>query len=238
MTTIPELRSKEWERDTTYYWDSVVFLVENRLYKVPRYYFANYSEIFGSTFDLPQGSASPEGQSDDHPFKLHGLTCSEFDSLLRVIYPMNTHAQLYSCLTFEDWTSILKLSTMWGMSDIRQLAVDNLSKCMALRRDPVEYIVLAKAYEVVAWLRHGYQELVKRTEPISPEEAERIGWVASIQIYQIREAALVKQAGNRGFVKYTGTLTDHDVSCHIERVFEKDFIAAKAASQRHLPDFY
>ncbi|KAF8910795.1 hypothetical protein CPB85DRAFT_1435067 [Mucidula mucida] len=208
--------------------------VENRLYKVPRYFFANYSEIFASTFDLPQGSVSPEGQSDDHPFELHGLTCSEFEPLLRVIYPMNTHEPLLSS-TFEDWTSILKLSTMWGMSAVRQLAVENLSNCMALRGDAVEYVVLAKAYEVVTWLRQGYLKLVKRAEPISPAEAERIGWVASVQIYQIREAALVKQAGNRGFVKYTGTLTDHDVLGHIERVFEKDFIAAEAASERHLP---
>lgn len=121
------------------------------------------------------------------------------------------------------------------MSAVRQLAVENLSNCMALRGDAVEYVVLAKAYEVVTWLRQGYLKLVKRAEPISPAEAERIGWVASVQIYQIREAALVKQAGNRGFVKYTGTLTDHDVLGHIERVFEKDFIAAEAASERHLP---
>ncbi|KIY65850.1 hypothetical protein CYLTODRAFT_491994 [Cylindrobasidium torrendii FP15055 ss-10] len=220
------------ERDPMYYWDTVVFRVEDRLYKVPRYYFENHSEIFGSTFGLPRTEkTASEGQSDDNPFCLPGITAKEFDCLLRIIYPMKPEGDSPT-YSISDWRAVLKLSTMWGMSSTRQSAIQNLGRLAT--SDPVDAIVLAKTYDVPEWLRSGYIELVKRVQPISVDEAQLIGAQSAIQLFHIREAALVKQAGHRGYVKYTGTLLDNDVIPMIELVFEEEFEKANAATQRHL----
>ncbi|SJK98034.1 uncharacterized protein ARMOST_01290 [Armillaria ostoyae] len=121
---------------------------------------------------------------------------------------------------------------MWHLSDIRQLAIKYLHQDAKL--DSVERVVLAKAYSVSSWLRIGYLGLVKRAQSMSVEEAEQIGFQSAIQIYQVREDAVVKQAGNRGYVKYNGTLTDHDVQVVFDKVFQEEFRLADAASQRYL----
>jgi len=63
------------------------FKVENYLFKVPRYQFKN-SEIFESTFLLPTGDSEPEGSSEAAPFKLEGVSASDFRNFLAALYPL------------------------------------------------------------------------------------------------------------------------------------------------------
>ncbi|KAG7449823.1 uncharacterized protein BT62DRAFT_871066, partial [Guyanagaster necrorhizus] len=157
--------------------------VENRLFKIPSHYFVQHSEIFGTTFDLPQGSQSPEGLSDELPLVLHGISAEDFGHLLEIVYPQKV-PQDYSAFRKQEWISVLRLSTMWHLSDIRQLTIKHLQEMVL---DPVEHVVLAKSYSVSSWLRTGYLGLVKRTQPLSLEEAEKIGFQSAIQIFQVRE---------------------------------------------------
>ncbi|KAK0241235.1 hypothetical protein EDD85DRAFT_818140 [Armillaria nabsnona] len=218
-------------RDSRYYWNDVIFQVENRLFKIPSQYFVQHSEVFGDTFSLPQGSQSPEGLSDENPVVLSQVSAIDFEHLLDIIYPQNI-PQDYSAFGKNQWISVLRLSTMWHLSDIRQLAIKYLQQDAKL--DAVERVVLAKAYSVSLWLRTGYLSLVKRAQPLSVEEAEQIGFQSAIQVYQVREDAVVKQAGNRGYTKYNGTLTDHDVQVVFDKVFQEEFRLADAASRRYL----
>ncbi|KAK0212377.1 hypothetical protein DFS33DRAFT_21679 [Desarmillaria ectypa] len=217
--------------DSRYYWNDVIFQVENRLFKVPSHYFVQNSEVFADTFGLPQGSQGPEGLSDENPVVLHGICAVDFEHLLEIIYPQKI-PQDHFAFGKDEWTSVLRLSTMWHLSDIRQLAIKHLQQDPKL--DPVERVVLAKSYSVSSWLRLGYLSLVKRAQPLSVDEAEQIGFKSAIQIFQLREDAVVKQAGNRGYVKYNGTLTDHDVQAVFDKVFQEEFRLADAASQRYL----
>lgn len=218
-------------RDSRYYWNDVIFQVENRLFKIPSHYFVQHSEVFGDIFSLPQGSQSPEGLSDENPVVLSHVSAVDFENLLDIIYPPKI-PQDYSAISKNQWISGLRLSTMWHFSDIRQLAIKHLQQDASL--DAVEQVIFAKDFSVSSWLRTGYLGLVKRTQPLSVEEAEQIGWRSAIQIFQVREDAVVKQAGNRGYVKYNGTLTDHDVQVMFDKVFQEEFRLADAASQRYL----
>ncbi|KAK0226423.1 hypothetical protein IW262DRAFT_766385 [Armillaria fumosa] len=218
-------------RDSRYYWNDVIFQVENRLFKIPSHYFVQHSEVFRDTFSLPQGSQSAEGLSDENPVVLSQISAVDFEHLLDIIYPEKI-PQDCSAFGKNQWISVLKLSTMWHFTDIRQLAIKHLQQDATL--DAIEQVVLAKAYSVSSWLRTGYLGLVKRTQPLSVEEAEQIGYRSAIQIYQVREDAVVKQAGNRGYVKYNGTLTDHDVQVVFDKVFQEELRLAEAASQRYL----
>jgi hypothetical protein len=61
--------------------------VERRLFKVPRYQFTRYSDVFNAVFSLPKMDQL-EGTSDEFPFKLEGVSSVDFQRLLTVLYPL------------------------------------------------------------------------------------------------------------------------------------------------------
>jgi hypothetical protein len=61
--------------------------VEERLYKLPRRAFLNDSAVFRDIFNLPNSADSAEGTCREHPLKLEGIKKSDFEQLLRVMFP-------------------------------------------------------------------------------------------------------------------------------------------------------
>lgn len=94
----------------------------------------------------------------------------------------------------EEWTSVLKLSTKWNFSEERGLAIRELSQ-----GDNVELVtnvLLARQYNAPELLLAAYEGLVKRTESISEEEAERLGLATVIRLYWIREENVRERFGS------------------------------------------
>lgn len=85
------------------------------------------------------------------------------------------------------WSSVLKLSTMWGFAEIRKLAITVLSD---IKMDPIEKVLLARQNRIPEWLLAAYQELVNRELVISLEEAEQLGWDVAIRIFHMRDQAM------------------------------------------------
>ncbi|RDB16607.1 hypothetical protein Hypma_002794 [Hypsizygus marmoreus] len=188
-SSTPSISSGAIPRDEEYYMESVVFQVEGYLFSVPRYYFTSCSDIFASTFSLPPGESTlQEGSSDEHPFILESISRADFKGLLRVMYPLQT-SQVGSdlALSKKDWVSALKLATMWNFRSIREHAITRLSN---LDMDPIEKVTLAKEYKVPKWLLTGYHDIVKRTAPITPDEATRLGLGTTVYLFHIREEIL------------------------------------------------
>ncbi|PBK86911.1 hypothetical protein ARMGADRAFT_1086017 [Armillaria gallica] len=68
-------------RNVNFYWENSTFLVEDELFRAPRYQFIKHSETFKAMFTLPQADADAvEGNTDDKPIHLYGVE----DSLVRV----------------------------------------------------------------------------------------------------------------------------------------------------------
>jgi|ERR1700676_2442696 hypothetical protein len=88
-------------------------------------------------------------------------------------------------MSSTEWTSVLKLSTMWSFDDLRDLAILNMSQ---LSIDPIERAALAKEYSIDEWLLPALNELAQREEPIGIEEARRLGWETALQIAAVRES--------------------------------------------------
>ncbi|KAJ7788782.1 hypothetical protein B0H14DRAFT_3575732, partial [Mycena olivaceomarginata] len=161
--------------------------VEARIFKVPRYHFEHSSEIFATTFTLPVvDAADAEGGSDENPVILEGINSVDFQRLLKVLYPLDI-PQILS-MPKDEWISVLKLSTQWYFLDARDLAIKQLNDRPEI--GSVERILLARQYDVAAWLRMGYNDLAKRGEGISLEDAATIGWETTVRLYQTREAAI------------------------------------------------
>jgi len=163
------------------------------LFKVPRLYFEKNSNVFGDLFALPLGNNDAEGSSDENPIRLESIGKVDFQSLLKVMYPetglQTPHA------TMNEWISVLKLSTLWEMKDIRTKAIAELSKT---KMDAVDQVLLARSYDVGDWLLEGYTTLVKREANLSSKEAERLGYETAFRLCQKREDTRIRclEGGN------------------------------------------
>jgi hypothetical protein len=91
-------------------------------------------------------------------------------------------------MTWQQWASVLKLSTMWGFHAVRQKAITNLASSAI---DPVDKIILSKKHDVATWLVPALNQLAQREEPLAVEDARRLsqvaGWEFSIQFGHVRE---------------------------------------------------
>ncbi|KAJ7210477.1 hypothetical protein GGX14DRAFT_520493 [Mycena pura] len=202
-----------------YYLESIIFKVEDRLFKVPRYHF---EQPFASTLTLPPAKdAQAEGNSNDNPFILHGISSIDFQRLLKVLYPLDVPQIL--TMPKEDWISVLKLATMWCFIAVRSLAIQQID---LLGLQSVERILLARGYHVSSWLRTGYTELARREEGISLEDAEKIGWKTTVQLYQVRETAIKNYTTPYRPQYWQSGFQNADV----ETTFREEFRLADAAS--------
>lgn len=73
---------------------TVVWQVENTLFKIPRNGFEQESEVFRDMFSLPSGEdESLEGASDGNPIILEDVQAAAFRLLLQMMYPRCANSQ-------------------------------------------------------------------------------------------------------------------------------------------------
>ncbi|KAF6752780.1 hypothetical protein DFP72DRAFT_903592 [Ephemerocybe angulata] len=191
-----------------YYYELVTFKVEDKLYRVPRHGFSQFSIVFESMFSLPQADGTAEGQTDDHPIQL--LCASrDFEALLDLLYPQPQIQQRE--MTKDGWVSVLKLSTQWAMDEARKAAIEKLSE---VKLPVLEKVTLAKEYNVAPWLLDGYTDLVQHWgSPSSPSLQDigtALGWETAARILEV----VVKAKGASGAVT-TAAFTCPNIHCGI-----------------------
>lgn len=172
-------------QDDLFYFQNVVFLAENTLFRVPRYGLEDEKGVFASMFSMPPGAKEPKGSSDENPVVLSSeITAFDFKSFLKAVYPQIVGDS--TTLTIDEWMSVLKLSTMWGFSSLQKRAAGKIETHVQDLR-AVDLIVLARAYRVPAWLMKGYDKLARRKAYITPDERERLGLDTFFRLVEIRE---------------------------------------------------
>jgi len=122
----------------------------------------------------------------------------DFDALLSILYPQN-----YNTLeerSFEEWTSILKLSTRWGFTSIRDLAIRCIKPPSALQR-----LVVARKYDIEQWIVPALVGLCERPEPLSLNEASLLDLEDFVLVGSVRESVrssnlVVRGAGIRDHI--------------------------------------
>ncbi|KAF6750655.1 hypothetical protein DFP72DRAFT_774324, partial [Ephemerocybe angulata] len=158
-----------------FYWDTVVFKVENSLFKVPRGQFIAQSEVFAGMFLVPRPVGdeheSAEGGSDANPIVLEGYKADDFKALLKVLYPSYVSSMVTEREdpTKYELESVLKLSTIWEMNKIRSYAIKQLSIESVL--SPAERVTLAREHRVSKWFFQGVTSLVKDALSLDDLEA-------------------------------------------------------------------
>ncbi|GJJ12610.1 hypothetical protein Clacol_006853 [Clathrus columnatus] len=170
-----------------YFEDGIVFLVENTYYKVPRRKLCLSSSVFQDLFSLPPDSSFPaEGESDEHPIILQGISNIDFERLLTYLYPLtNEYTHFTKEWNFDYWHSILKVAHTYMMDDICTQIIDALSTMSF--PDPLTMIRCGLKFNHPTWIRQGYSELVFRSCPLTVEEAQALGLENSILCAAARE---------------------------------------------------
>ncbi|KAI6043412.1 hypothetical protein EDC04DRAFT_2891036 [Pisolithus marmoratus] len=182
------------------YVDTVAFLVENCLFRVPRKPLEEESMVFRDMFLLPQLNSNViEGLDDTRPVVLHGISKDDFECLLKALL-CRQHGQnkgLVLNLT-NQWISVLKLSTMWEFTSLRTAAISWLdtSGASAYRSDHVERIVFAMQYGIEEWLLPSLLALAQRPDPISVEEGRRLGIETALKLASVREKLKLEKRYN------------------------------------------
>ncbi|KAF5339566.1 hypothetical protein D9611_011508 [Ephemerocybe angulata] len=164
-------------------WSLVTFKVEDKLYRVPRHGFTDFSSVFETMFSLPQADTTQEGDTDEAPIVLPSCTKVEFESLLRVMYPTAPRVRQVD-LSKEHWLDVLKLATLWDMQEIQETAMTELE---GLDLGQMEKIRLAKEYRVSKWLVEGLAGIVRTwgTSTTLDELGRELGWEVAARLLDL-----------------------------------------------------
>ncbi|KIJ12542.1 hypothetical protein PAXINDRAFT_101155 [Paxillus involutus ATCC 200175] len=176
----------EISKHERFYMNTVTFLVEDCLFKVPRSPFETESTVFKDMFSLPVGDLQGvEGLDDVKPIRLEGTKKDDFEQLMRVLLHRTNGLSPEFPVNAEQWTSVLKLSTLWGFSRVRQAAISRLDRFTTIPL--AEKIALAYEYELESWLLPTMNELVRRPKSITMEEARCMGFETALKLASVRE---------------------------------------------------
>ncbi|KAJ3519217.1 hypothetical protein NMY22_g13304 [Coprinellus aureogranulatus] len=142
--------------------------------------------------NLPQSAGSTEGKADDNPVALPSCTKSEFESLLEVLYPPPEFLSVRE-MSKEGFVSVLKLSTLWDMQQVRLFAIEKLS---TKEIGVVEKIVLARRYNIPTWLIEGYTALItdwgSPSSKVTIEDlGSALGWETAAKVLDLAARANV-----------------------------------------------
>ncbi|VDB95676.1 unnamed protein product [Peniophora sp. CBMAI 1063] len=213
--------------DEQFYFRIVVFRAGKSLFKVPTYSFPADEGLFASMFLLPRGNGEPEGSSDDNPIRLPSeVSATDFKSLLKACLPQPV-ARTPPKLTVDEWMSVLKLSTMWCLDDLRAKSVSEADAGVA-ELGPIEKLVLAKRYNVSRWFIEAMEALGKRDAFIFAEERDKIGMTMSFALLELRERSWSwGDSQNIDSNHQPGQRLNFDFQSAIHEIFREDLVLDK-----------
>ena len=85
-------------------------------------------------------------------------------------------------LSYEEWKSVLHLSTRWDFASIRKLALNNIQP-----PTPHDRLLLARTYSVDHWVNPALSELCERRAPLSLDEARQMDIEDVVLVATVRE---------------------------------------------------
>ncbi|KAI9508020.1 hypothetical protein F5148DRAFT_980543 [Russula earlei] len=146
---------------------NVTFLVDRTLYCVHRYFFSRDSAYFSTglaQFDIRDHETLPTIISLDK------IERNDFDAFLSVFYPSKLSDPFEeNDRSYEQWKSVLHLSTRWGFASMRKLALATINP-----PTPYDRLLLARTYSVDHWVVPALSALCEKAEPLPFSEAREM----------------------------------------------------------------
>ncbi|KAG8679348.1 hypothetical protein FRC09_019033 [Ceratobasidium sp. 395] len=170
--------------------EMVTIQAENTLFNVHKQQLQR-SETFRDMFDMgEQNNLKAEGSSFENPIKLDGISASDFESFLMALYshecPGCGDRPFMEKTRFTGADRIipaLRLADMWNFAHHRDYLLDVAFATLGL----IDQIVLAQQYNVRKQLEELYVQLCQHNDPLTLEEAKKIGLEGAITVGRVRE---------------------------------------------------
>jgi hypothetical protein len=102
--------------------------------------------------------------------------------LTRFLFIISPHAKPVNSV--GEWTSVLKLATMWGFAKSRHKAIAALSNLIP---DPIPRIALARAHDIPGWELAALRTLITRTPSLTEGDVTALGISWVLKIASLRE---------------------------------------------------
>jgi len=80
-----------------------------------------------------------------------------------------------------QWQTVLELSQIFGMDDVRQKAARNL-RDIFFAKDPVDALICARRNKLDEWMEPLIQKIVDRRRELTQDELEKVGAPIAIKI--------------------------------------------------------
>ncbi|QRV99783.1 The BTB (BR-C, ttk and bab)/POZ (Pox virus and Zinc finger) domain [Ceratobasidium sp. AG-Ba] len=169
-------------RHSKFYFDNtlVVLEVEGMLFNVHKYQLMK-SETFSDMFKAAKQDPE-EGASPDKPIVLEGVKASDFECLLTVLYATrfsNYQPAPEAALIIPAF----RLANKWNFEDLRSFLLPLAEKELS----DIDKIIFAREFGIKDWLAPAHVRLCQREEPLSSEEANKLGAQSLLLILRIRD---------------------------------------------------
>ncbi|KAG8700089.1 hypothetical protein FRC08_004930 [Ceratobasidium sp. 394] len=167
--------------------------IEGTLFNVHKYQLmksTTFSDMFAIAEQSEDDQATREGTSLDNPIIMQGVSASDFECLMTVLY-----ASHFSSHQPEPEASLIipafRLANMWDFADLcaylKPLAERALSD--------VDKVVFAREFKVAEWLAPAHAKLCLREAKITTQEAAKLGLDSLLFISRFREEHPRKLSG-------------------------------------------
>lgn len=120
--------------------------------------------------------------------------------------------------------SALRMASIYDYSALRAYSIDRLEKA---RLGPVQRITLAREFGLTSWEEPAFEELYKREDALTDEEAEILGVISFAKVARMREGEKLKQGKEIGEREYKRSLERTE----LERR-EKELAARKEGEEK------
>ncbi|KAH7338078.1 hypothetical protein B0J17DRAFT_628633 [Rhizoctonia solani] len=170
------------KRHPTFYFDErlVVLQVEDTLFKVHKYHLLQ-SETFSDMFSVTSAPGElAEGATPERPIVLNGVSASDFEALLTVLY---AYARIQPELTPSLLVSAFRLAHMWNFPDLRAYLLLRAAEIL----DDIGKIEFANEFNIKEWLLPAYMNLCRRSKSPTIDEATRLGVHGLLVGFRLRE---------------------------------------------------
>jgi len=192
------------DHDPAYYFTTITFRVGGILLRVPKHHFVEQSEVFRDMFELPVANDTvPDGLSDEQPLRLEGVSIADFRQLLRAMFPSRPLS--IETFTLSQWTSVLRLSALWQMEDLKKSAAQALPTLSGSREEWTTLLDLSVHHQLPEVRKTAIQKLTPILQTAYFQNPFEM--IATAKTYQVRSWFLI---GLQGLVQRRELLSEAD----------------------------
>jgi len=163
----------------------IAIRIEDTLFNVHKYQLmksTTFSDMFAIAGESDYEQTTQEGSSPDNPVVMKGVSATDFECLMTVLY-----ASHFSAHQPEPGASLIipafRLASMWNFSELCAYLMPLAERVLS----DVDKVAFAREFNFNDWLVPAHVRLCLRQEKVTSEESGKLGLESTLFISRFRE---------------------------------------------------